>query len=92
MLNHLKENLSKKYKIASFNEKESGYTNLALMFGGLMSRKLYFVFELPYTPIKANGDEGKEKKFKQNVFFAYCPFCGKPYPEEKDDSKPVSEE
>lgn len=77
----LKEALSSKYSIASFNEQEAGYTNVALMFTGPMPRRLFASYQLPYTPYVKGGMPGREKKHKTDVFFTFCPFCGKKYPE-----------
>lgn len=76
VVDHLKNQLQEECRqTVEVNEKDSGYTNRVLTFTS--GYKLMMPFELKYTPIKANGEKGKEKTKKISVFPTYCPFCGK---------------
>lgn len=86
----VKDNMTKEgKKVAEWNENDSGYVNLVLSFGDDGGGwKLVMPFEVKYTPIKANGTNGREVTYKTSIFPAFCPFCGKPM-KEKTKMKPV---
>lgn len=77
LIDFLKTNFKESGKnIAAYNDEESGYVNKVLSFGDEGGWKLVMPFELLYTPIKANGEKGREVKYKTSIFPTYCPFCG----------------
>lgn len=78
IINFIKEKFKEDgKKVAEYNEEDSGYVNKVLTFSGGGGWKLVMPFELAYTPIKVNGQNGKEVKYKTNIFPTFCPFCGR---------------
>lgn len=91
ILGFVKMNLAKEgKKIAEWNDADSGYVNRALSFGDNGGWKLIMPFEVKYTPVKANGTNGREVTYKTNIFPAFCPFCGKKT--DKSKMKPINGE
>ena len=84
-IEHVEKTLRERQTIHSINTEESGFVNQSWFFGsggvkaGGGQIKLTLPVEVKYTPIKSNGEKGKEKTYKTNVLPSFCPFCGKKY-------------
>lgn len=59
---------------------EGIFTHMGLSFGKNSKWRTYQEFEYEFTPIKKNGESGKQIKKRVSMYHTYCPFCGKKYP------------
>ncbi len=58
---------------------EGNFTHMGLSFGKNSGWRTYQEFEYEFTPIKKNGEHGRQVKKRVSMYHTYCPFCGKKY-------------
>jgi len=67
-----KMKLDNKYAVVG----EGQFSHKGMSFSGNGGWRTYQEFEYEFTPIKKNGEPGRQIKKRVSMYHTYCPFCG----------------